>query len=76
MKTNEKLQPFYQKKTSAKLEISTKENLKVTEAYLLYSFLSLIAEVGSYVGLFLGVSINQINYVFVNLFEMSLQSRR
>ena len=41
--------------------IRFKENIKVTEAYYLYSSLSLIAEVGGYVGLFLGVSVNQIS---------------
>ena len=39
------------------------EIIKETKAYRLYSKLSLIAEVGGYVGLFLGVSINQISYL-------------
>ena len=38
-----------------------KENIQVIEAYHLYSGLSFIAEVGGYVGLFLGVSVNQIS---------------
>ena len=41
--------------------IRFKENIKVIEAYYLYSTLSLIAEVGGYVGLFLGVSVNQVS---------------
>ena len=41
-----------------------KENIKVTKAYHIYSGLSLVAEIGGYVGLFLGVSINQITYLF------------
>ena len=40
-------------------------NYQKTKGYLLYSKLSLIAEVGGYVGLFLGVSVNQI----INLME-------
>ena len=76
IKTNDKIQPSYLKKPAAKMEISTRENIKVTEAKLLYSVLSMIAEIGGYVGLFLGVSINQINHVFDKVIEMSLQSRR
>ena len=44
-----------------KVVIRFKENIKVIEAYYLYSTLSLIAEVGGYVGLFLGVSVNQVS---------------
>ena len=40
--------------------INFQENVEVVSSYYLYSGLSLIAEVGGYVGLFLGVSINQI----------------
>ena len=54
----------------ANLEIHFKENIKVTTGYYLYSELSLIAEIGGYVGLFLGVSINQIT----NLIEWILNS--
>ena len=43
------------------VRISTNENIMVKEAYHLYSGLSLIAEVGGYVGLFLGVSLNQVS---------------
>ena len=46
------------------LKFSFKENIKVTKGYYLYSGLSLIAEVGGYVGLFLGVSVNQISNLF------------
>ena len=41
--------------------IKFKENIKVIEAYHLYSALSMIAEVGGYVGLFLGISVNQVS---------------
>ena len=44
-----------------KVMITLKENIQVIEAYYLYSGLSLIAEVGGYVGLFLGVSVNQVS---------------
>ena len=37
------------------------ENIKVTDSHHLYSGLSLIAEIGGYVGLFLGVSVNQLS---------------
>ena len=41
--------------------IYVKENIEVKEAYYLYSILSMIAEVGGYVGLFLAVSVNQVS---------------
>ena len=41
--------------------IYVKENIEVKEAFYLYSILSMIAEVGGYVGLFLGVSVNQVS---------------
>ena len=43
-----------------------KENITVTKAYHIYSGLTLIAEIGGYVGLFLGVSMNQLG----NLLDM------
>ena len=71
MKTNERLQPYYAKKKSAKMEIITCENIKVTESHWLYTGLSMIAEIGGYVGLFLGVSIIQINHVFASAIKMA-----
>ena len=50
----------YFTKTTSITEMNFKENIKVMTSYHLYSELSLIAEVGGYVGLFLGVSINQV----------------
>ena len=44
--------------------IKFKENIKVIDAYYLYSALSMIAEVGGYVGLFLGISVNQVTALF------------
>ena len=53
----EKLKKY---KTITGARVYFKEKLKVTKAYHIYSGLSLIAEIGGYVGLFLGVSINQL----------------
>ena len=41
--------------------------IKVSETEWSYFFLSLLAEVGGYVGLFLGISINQISSVLEKL---------
>ena len=56
-------------KTISKLLSYFKENVKITKAYHIYSGLSLIAEIGGYVGLFLGVSINQMANLFDVLFN-------
>ena len=56
-------------KTISKLLIYFKENVKITKAYHVYSGLSLIAEIGGYIGLFLGVSINQITNLFDIIFQ-------
>ena len=56
-------------KTQVQVVIYFKENIKVTKAYHVYSGLSLIAEIGGYVGLFLGVSINQVTNLFDVLFN-------
>ena len=42
------------------IQIGFEKIIKVTKGYYAYSELSLIAEIGGYVGLFLGVSVNQI----------------
>ena len=47
-------------KRTTLLKIKMNEHIKVTDEQYLYSGLSLIAEIGGYVGLFLGVSVNQI----------------
>ena len=44
------------------------DRVKVVKSYKIYSGLALIAEIGGYVGLFLGVSINQIT-VIISAFE-------
>lgn len=61
--TNDQLQPYIDKKKNSLIKISTQENIKITEATEAYTLLSLIAEIGGYVGLFLGISIVQINNV-------------
>ena len=50
---------------NCRIKLAFGEIIKETKGYLIYSKLSLIAEVGGYVGLFLGVSVNQI----INLME-------
>ena len=42
------------------MEINFKSNIKVTQSHYLYSGLSMVAEIGGYVGLFLGVSFNKL----------------
>ena len=52
------------------VKINFKEYIKVTEAYYLYTTLTLIAEVGGYVGLFLGVSVNQVSELLNTMFDI------
>ena len=49
------------------VEITFEKYVKVSQTKEAYSFLSLIAEVGGYVGLFLGISVNQISLIFKSL---------
>ena len=51
------------------LVISFPKNIQVIEAYYLYSTLTMIAEIGGYVGLFLGVSVIQISTLFNAVLE-------
>ena len=46
------------------IRLKFKKNIQVFEAQYLYSILSMIAEVGGYVGLFLGISVNQVSTMF------------
>ena len=46
--------------SSARVSINFEEIIRVTRDYYTYTEISLIAEIGGYVGLFLGVSINQV----------------
>ena len=73
IKTHDAYQPAVNVKGGGQRNISAmevvyRENIKVTRAIYLYSGLSLIAEIGGYVGLFLGVSIIQINNIISKLF--------
>ena len=45
------------------VELRFRNRVKVVKSYYAYSSLSLIAEIGGYFGLFLGISINQITYL-------------
>ena len=58
-----------QKKNYGYVWMVFKENIKVIEAHHLYSTLSLIAEIGGYVGLFLGVSVNQVSTLMNDLID-------
>ena len=46
------------------LSLAFHQYIKVTEAYYSYTELELIAEFGGYVGLFLGISVFDINQAF------------
>ena len=46
------------------LVLSLDEGVVMSDEVFLYSILSLIAEVGGYVGLFLGVSVNQLSTLY------------
>ena len=48
---------------SALIFISFEKFIKVTTEYYIYTEINLIGEVGGYVGLFLGISINQVIYL-------------
>ena len=47
----------------SEMKLYFRPKVKVVKSYYAYSRLSLIAEIGGYFGLFLGVSINQITYL-------------
>ena len=61
-------QRVYVKNDYVTIVLYFQQDVKVTEEQLSYTFLSLLAEIGGYFGLFLGISINQIS----NLAEMAL----
>ena len=54
-------------KTSSRVWLRFEEIVKVTEGYHVYSGLSLFAEIGGYVGLLLGVSLNQVTKIVDSL---------
>ena len=51
------------------VEINFEDLIKVTTDYYTYTAVSLIAEIGGYVGLFLGISVNQI----INLIDILVE---
>ena len=51
------------------VNLEFKNIIKVTESYFIYSQLSMIAEIGGYVGLFLGISVNMVT----NLLEFLIK---
>ena len=50
----------------AKVTLNFEQLIQETKSYYAYSELSLIAEIGGYVGLFLGISVNQL----INLWDI------
>ena len=68
-KTQKKVKVNGEYVSNSYMVISLKENIKMTEAHMLYSLLSMIAEIGGYVGLFLGVSVKQITVLTELLFD-------
>ena len=58
---------FFGDDSSKTLEVTFQKYVKLSVARPAYTFLELIAEVGGYVGLFLGVSINQLFNLLSNL---------
>ena len=46
-----------------------KERIQKTESYYIYDGLTLIAEMGGYVGLFLGFSVNQIVQILDSIYR-------
>ena len=66
-------------KTYNFVKILFKKNIKVVVAYPTYSGISLIAEIGGYVGLFLGVSVNQVSalmYIVLDKIECLFKRKK
>ena len=61
----------FEKSTSYQnlLKLNFKQFVKVSKADYSFKLISFIAEVGGYVGLFLGVSINQLSFVLESLYK-------
>ena len=64
---------YERSKGYTRLVLNLNENVLVSEEVFLYSGLSLIAEVGSYIGLFLGVSVNQVSTLLEALYDRAKQ---
>ena len=70
LRTSENYVTFGTTKHKSRVHVYFRENIKVIQAHYLYSGLSLIAEIGGYVGLFLGVSVNQITVLIDKIFNI------
>ena len=57
---------------SAKLTLKFEKYIKVSSSYISYTELELLAELGGYVGLFLGLSVFQIHEIFDKISELIL----
>ena len=51
------------------VKFSLKNTIKVTKSHFLYNGLTLMAEIGGYVGLFLGISVVHVNDMVRNVLE-------
>ena len=54
------------------LALNFKKSVMVVKASIPYDFLSMIAEMGGYVGLFLGISVQQVARIPYRLFKTTL----
>ena len=55
---------------SSRVKLHFQSRVKVVKSYYAYSGLTVIAEIGGYIGLFLGVSINQIPHLILFIQEL------
>ena len=62
-------QKYISKTASASLHVKLQDLITVTDDQYAYTWLSLVAEVGGYVGLFLGFSVYQVTDVIDGLFR-------
>ena len=61
--TKQDTRKTYDKSPGSGIHLSFERLIQETKSYYTYSELSLIAEIGGYVGLFLGISVNQMPYL-------------
>ena len=67
--TKTSFQKYISRTASASLHVKLQDLITVTKDQYAYTWLSLVAEVGGYVGLFLGFSVYQVTYVIDGLFR-------
>ena len=68
---NKKLQRYVNGKPSGSLHIKMHEVITVTQDQYSYNWLNLLAEVGGYVGLFLGLSVYQVTDLVDRIYQLS-----